>query len=147
LTLTSLPVAHHPFQTDRAGGCRPSPLLPKKKCRRSYEGSSHRRSGKILLDQLGSPIHSLHRLPCLFGDCGTGRSTSSDIELVTTFSGELTRPGGSSARFLALERFSPESRGIDLHVTRAGVNPRTFPQVIAPDPSRKKRLVSYSGFS
>jgi hypothetical protein len=34
------------------------------------------------------PIDSLHRLVCLFGDCGAGRSTSIDIELVTTFSDE-----------------------------------------------------------
>ena len=34
------------------------------------------------------PIDSFHRLLCLFGDCGAGRSTSIDIELVTTFSGE-----------------------------------------------------------
>src|ERR1700676_4037743 len=34
------------------------------------------------------PIDSLHRLPRLFGDGGAGRSTWSDIELVTTFSGE-----------------------------------------------------------
>ena len=33
-------------------------------------------------------IDSLHRLPCLFGDCGAGRSTSIDIEPVTTFSAE-----------------------------------------------------------
>jgi hypothetical protein len=33
-------------------------------------------------------IDSLHRLLHLFGDCGTGRSTTSVIELVTTFSGE-----------------------------------------------------------
>ena len=34
------------------------------------------------------PIDSLHRLLCLFGVCGAGRSTSSNIQLVTTFSGE-----------------------------------------------------------
>ena len=52
---------------------------------------------KVLLIFLGSktvlkpakpPIDSLHRLPCLFADGGAGRSTSIDIELVTTFSGE-----------------------------------------------------------
>jgi hypothetical protein len=41
-----------------------------------------------LLKPAKSPIDSLHRLLCLFGDCGAERSTSSDIELVTTFSGE-----------------------------------------------------------
>jgi hypothetical protein len=34
------------------------------------------------------PIDSPHRQRGLFGDFGTGRSTSSDMELVTTFSGE-----------------------------------------------------------
>jgi hypothetical protein len=43
---------------------------------------------KTLLKPAKPPIDSLHRLPCFFWDCGAGRSTSSDIELVTTFSGE-----------------------------------------------------------
>src|SRR3984893_9691630 len=42
---------------------------------------------KALLKPAKPPIDSPHRLLCLFGDCGAGRSTSSDIELVTTFSG------------------------------------------------------------
>ena len=46
---------------------------------------------KALLKSAKPPIDSLHRLLCLFGDCGAGRSTSSDIELVTTFSGEKNR--------------------------------------------------------
>jgi hypothetical protein len=43
---------------------------------------------KTLLKPAKPFIDSLHRLLRLFGDCGAGRSTSSDIELVTTFSGE-----------------------------------------------------------
>jgi hypothetical protein len=43
---------------------------------------------KTRLKPVQSPIDGLHRLPHLFGDCGAGRSTSSDMELVTTFSGE-----------------------------------------------------------
>src|SRR3984893_8619696 len=43
---------------------------------------------KALLKPAKPPIDSPHRLPCLFGDCGAGRSTSSDIEPVTTFSAE-----------------------------------------------------------
>ena len=43
---------------------------------------------KTLLKPAKPPIDSFHRLLCLFGDCGAGRSTSIDIELVTTFSGE-----------------------------------------------------------
>jgi hypothetical protein len=33
-------------------------------------------------------VDSLHRQLCFFLDCGAGRSTSINIELVTTFSGE-----------------------------------------------------------
>src|SRR6202158_2688252 len=43
---------------------------------------------KTLLKPAKPPIDSFHRLLCLFGDCGAGRSTSIDIELVTTISGE-----------------------------------------------------------
>src|SRR5260370_28167150 len=43
---------------------------------------------KTLLKPAKPPIDSPHRQRGLFGDCGAGRSTSSDIELVTTFSGE-----------------------------------------------------------
>ena len=43
---------------------------------------------KTRLKPAKPPIDSLHRLLCLFGDCGAGRSTSIDMELVTTFSGE-----------------------------------------------------------
>jgi hypothetical protein len=43
---------------------------------------------KTRLKPANPPIDSLHRLLCLFGDCGAGRSTSSDMVLVTTFSGE-----------------------------------------------------------
>jgi hypothetical protein len=43
---------------------------------------------KNLLKPAKPPIHSLHRLTHLFGVCGAGRSTLSDMELVTTFSGE-----------------------------------------------------------
>jgi hypothetical protein len=43
---------------------------------------------KTRLKPAKPPIDSLHRLLHLFGDCGAGRSTSSDIELVTTFSAE-----------------------------------------------------------
>jgi hypothetical protein len=35
---------------------------------------------KALLKPAKPPIDSLHHLLCLFGDCGAGRSTSSDIE-------------------------------------------------------------------
>jgi hypothetical protein len=41
-----------------------------------------------ILEPAKPPIDSLHRLPRLFGDGGAGRSTLSDMELVTTFSGE-----------------------------------------------------------
>ena len=41
-----------------------------------------------LLKPANSPIDSLHRLLCVFGDGVAGRSTLSDIEPVTTFSGE-----------------------------------------------------------
>ena len=43
---------------------------------------------KTRLKPAKPPIDSPHRLLCLFGDCVAGRSTSIDIELVTTFSGE-----------------------------------------------------------
>jgi hypothetical protein len=43
---------------------------------------------KTRLKPAKSPIDSLHRLLCLFVDCGAGRSTLSNIELVTTFSDE-----------------------------------------------------------
>jgi hypothetical protein len=43
---------------------------------------------KPILKPAKPPIDSLHRLPCFFWDCGARRSTLSDIELVTTFSGE-----------------------------------------------------------
>ncbi len=43
---------------------------------------------KTLLKPAKPSIDSLHRLLCLFGNCGAGRSTSIDMELVTTFSGE-----------------------------------------------------------
>jgi hypothetical protein len=43
---------------------------------------------KSLLNPAKPPIDSLHRLLCLFGDGGAGRSTLSDMELVTTFSAE-----------------------------------------------------------
>ena len=43
---------------------------------------------KSLLKPAKPPIDSLRRLPCLFGDGGAGRSTLSDMELVTTFSVE-----------------------------------------------------------
>jgi hypothetical protein len=43
---------------------------------------------KTLLKPAKPPIDSLHCLLCLFGDCGAGRSTWSDIELVITFAGE-----------------------------------------------------------
>src|ERR1700680_3160773 len=46
---------------------------------------------KTRLNPATPPIDSLHRLPCLFGNCGAGRSTSSVMELVTTFSGEKNR--------------------------------------------------------
>ena len=41
-----------------------------------------------ILTPTSLPIDSLHRLPCLFGDGVAGRSTLSDMEPVTTFSGE-----------------------------------------------------------
>ena len=47
----------------------------------------HRRRESVL-KSAKLPIDSLHRLLCLFGDCGAGTSTSSNIELVITFSGE-----------------------------------------------------------
>ena len=43
---------------------------------------------KSLLKPAKPPIDSLHRHLCLFGDGGAGRSTLSDMEPVTTFSGE-----------------------------------------------------------
>ncbi len=43
---------------------------------------------KSRLKPAKAPIDSLHRQRGLFGACGAGRSTSIDIELVTTFSGE-----------------------------------------------------------
>jgi hypothetical protein len=43
---------------------------------------------KSLLKPAKPPIDSLHRHLCLFGDGVAGRSTLSDIELVTTFSDE-----------------------------------------------------------
>jgi hypothetical protein len=43
---------------------------------------------KTLLKCAKPPVDSLHRLPCFFLTSGAGRSTSSDTELVTTFSGE-----------------------------------------------------------
>jgi hypothetical protein len=44
--------------------------------------------GKARLKSAKPPIDSFHRRPCLFGDCGAGKSISIDIELVTTFSGD-----------------------------------------------------------
>jgi hypothetical protein len=43
---------------------------------------------KTLLKSAKPPIDSLHRHLCRFGNGGAGRSTLSDMELVTTFSGE-----------------------------------------------------------
>ena len=43
---------------------------------------------KSILKPAKPPIDSFHRLLCLFGDCGAGRSTLNDMEPVTTFSGE-----------------------------------------------------------
>ena len=43
---------------------------------------------KSLLKPAKPPIDSFHRLLPLFGDGVAGRSTLSDMELVTTFSGE-----------------------------------------------------------
>jgi hypothetical protein len=43
---------------------------------------------KTRLKPAKPPIDGLHRPRHLFGDCGAGRSTSIDIELVTTFSVE-----------------------------------------------------------
>jgi len=43
---------------------------------------------KARLKPAQSPIDRLHRPRHLFGDCGAGRSTSIDIEPVTTFSAE-----------------------------------------------------------
>src|ERR1700681_177895 len=67
------------FQTATASfpktGDQAKVLLPRLRC-------------ESLLKPANSPIDSLHLLLCLFGDCGAGRLTSSDIELVTNFSGE-----------------------------------------------------------
>src|ERR1700730_4811683 len=62
---------------------------------------SHLRSESIL-ESAKPPINSLHRLPCLFGDCGAGRSTSSDIELVTT----CGRPGSLHQRAIRTLRLT-----------------------------------------
>src|SRR5438445_12854650 len=43
---------------------------------------------KTFLEPAKPPIDRLHRPRHLFGDCGAGRSTSIDIEPVTTFSAE-----------------------------------------------------------
>jgi hypothetical protein len=43
---------------------------------------------RSILKPAKPPIDSLHRLLCLFGDGVGGRSTLSDMEPVTTFSGE-----------------------------------------------------------
>src|SRR5258708_31390125 len=45
-------------------------------------------AGPPLLQRSLSTLARPHRVLCLFGNCGAGRSTSSVIELVTTFSGE-----------------------------------------------------------
>src|SRR5713101_9626275 len=55
----------------------------------------------------GAPIHLV-------------QATLGHSSVATTGRYLHARPGDSSARFLALERF-PESRGIDLLVSRAGV--------------------------
>ena len=65
--------------------------------------------GKTFLEPAKSPVDSLHRLLCLFGDCGTGRSTSSDIELVTTFSAEKNWSINTTGLLVGMTRVSNRS--------------------------------------
>jgi hypothetical protein len=85
LCVLALSVKVFRFRFSSAGRC----LLYKGRMRVSIDQALHLvifLRCKSLLKPAKPPIDSLHRHLCLFGDCGAGRSTLSDIEPVTTFS-------------------------------------------------------------